>query len=97
MAIINLSLVLTKVNENSYDKGIIFVSAITIIYGINFLWICLFVLFMGKSLFEAGSSYFLTHAIYDFTVFLAYFIVILVYGSEANAIDFEIKDLLIKI
>jgi hypothetical protein len=95
--IINLSLVLTKVNENSYYKGIIFVSAITIIYALNFGWICLYVLFFGKGLAAAGSDYFLTHAFYDFTCFFGYFIVILLYGAQANNIDFELKDLFTKI
>jgi len=88
---------MTQINESSYYKGIIFVSAITIIYALNFLWICLFVLFIQKSLFDAGSTYYLVHAFYDFSVFLGYFLVILIYGSQANAIDYEIKDLLIKI
>lgn len=79
--IINLSLVLVKVNENSYYKGIIFVSAITIIYALNVGWICLFVLFMGKPLSAAGSDYFLAHSFYDFTCFFGYFIVILTYGA----------------
>jgi hypothetical protein len=95
--IINLSLVLTRVNENSYYKGIIFISAITIIYALNFGWICLYVLFIGKGLQSAGSTYFLTHAFYDFAVFFGYFVVILVYGAEANNIDEELKDLLIKL
>jgi len=95
--IINLSLVLTRVNENSYYKGIIFISAITIIYALNFGWICLYVLFIGKGLETAGSKYFLAHAFFDFAVFYGYFIVILLYGAEANNIDLEIKDLLIKL
>ena len=95
--IINLSLVLTRVNENSYYKGIIFISAITIIYALNFGWICLYVLFIGKGLHSAGSTYFLTHAFYDFAVFFGYFVVILIYGSEANMIDEELKDILIKL
>jgi len=68
--VINLSLVMTQINESSYYKGIIFVSAITIIYALNFLWICLYVLFIGKSLFAAGSTFYLVHATYDFTIFL---------------------------
>jgi hypothetical protein len=95
--IINLSLVLTRVNENSYYKAIIFISAITIIYALNFGWICLYVLFIGKGLETAGSIYFITHALYDFSVFFGYFIVILLYGAEANNIDFELKDLFIKL
>jgi len=95
--IVNLSLVLTRVNENSYFKGIIFISAITIIYALNFGWICLYVLFIGKSLFSAGSPFFLAHAFYDFGVFFGYFVVILLYGAEANNIDLELKDLFIKI
>lgn len=95
--IINLSLVLTRVNENSYFKGIIFISAITIIYALNFGWICLYVLFIKKGLNTAGSTYFLTHAFYDFAVFFGYFVVILIYGAEANNIDEELKDLLIKL
>ena len=95
--IINLSLVLTRVNENSYYKGIIFISAITIIYALNFGWICLYVLFIKKGLESAGSTYFLSHAFYDFAVFFGYFVVILLYGAEANNIDFKIKDLLIKL
>ena len=95
--IINLSLVLTKVNENSYYKSIIFISAITIIYALNFGWICLYVLFFAKPLSAAGSEYFLAHAFYDFTIFFGYFIVILTYGAQANNVDFEIKDLFTKI
>jgi len=49
-AIINLSLVLTQVNEKSYEKGMIFVSAITTIFTLNFLYVVLYVLFMGKGL-----------------------------------------------
>lgn len=95
--IINLSLVLTRVNENSYYKGIIFISAITIIYALNFGWICLYVLFIGKGLETAGSQYFMAHAFYDFGVFFGYFVVIILYGAEANNIDYELKDLFIKL
>ena len=86
--LINLSLVLTKVNEKSYKKAIIFVSVITIVYSLNFLYIVFFVLFMGKDLFEAGSYYYLAHSFFDFAVILFYFIIILSYGSVANDIDF---------
>ena len=96
-SIINLSLVLTRVNETSYYKGIVFISAITIIYALNFGWICLYVLFMGKGLESAGSPHFLAHSFYDFTVFFGYFVVILYYGAEANNIDAEIKDFLMKL
>ena len=72
-------------------------SAITIVYALNFLYICIYVLFIGKSLFDAGSTFYLFHSFFDFGVFVGYLIVILIYGSEANAIDYELKALLIKI
>jgi hypothetical protein len=95
--IINLTLVMTNIYDSAFKRGTIFVSAITFIYALNFLKICLFVLFIGKSLREVGSPFYLVHSFFDFSVFFGYLIVILIYGSEANDIDFEIKDLLIKI
>ena len=95
--LINLSLVLTKVNEVSFRKAMYFVSATTMIYLLNFLWVVIVTLFMNKPLSTVGSDFFIVHAVWDFTVILGYFLIILVYGSEANNTDFELKDIMIKI
>ena len=68
-----------------------------LVYSIIFLYICFGTLFLGKSIEEIGSYYFIVHGFYSFTVLTGYLIVILVYGAYANDIDHKIKDDLIKI
>ena len=94
---INLTLVLTKIQGVAYQKAIVFVTAMISIYSLMFLYICLFTLFLGKPIEQVGSRYFITHSFYTFSVLVAYLVVILIYGAQANDIDHKIKDDLIKI
>ena len=44
-----------------------------------------------------ASILFIGYATFDFFVIMGYFMVILSYGSQANATDFEIKELLVEL
>ena len=94
---INISLVLTKVNETAFDRGMIFVSVITVIYSANFIYLVVKVLFLNETIQSVGSPYFLVHSFYNFSILIGYLIIILIYGSEANAIDFELQNILNKL
>ena len=48
--LINLSLVLTHVQESSFTRCMVFVTGITTVYALNFLYVTLHVLFMGEGL-----------------------------------------------
>ena len=85
--LINLSLALTKVNDQVYERSIFFVSVLTFVNSINFLYITFSFLFLESKLLEIGSPYYLGHAFFDFTAIFVYFIIILIYGSKANDID----------
>ena len=91
-AIINLNLVLTKVNEQSYDRGMIFVTVITFIYSINFIYLTAKVLFFGDPLEDVGSIYFIANSFYSCTILCIYILWIIAYGSEANNIDILLKE-----
>ena len=52
---------------------------------------------MNYELLQVGSPYYIAHSFFDFGIIFVYFVIILTYGSQANDIDFEIKQKLIKI
>ena len=67
------------------------------IFLLNFLYLVLVVVVFKKPLSAVGSPYYITHSIWDFSVIFGYFLIILIYGSEANNTDYLLRDLLTKI
>jgi 5-carboxymethyl-2-hydroxymuconate isomerase len=49
-AMINITVMLTKVNETAFDRGMIFVSVITVIYSVNFIYLIINVLFLNETI-----------------------------------------------
>tara|TARA_B110000285_G_scaffold207047_1_gene246098 strand:+ start:49 stop:486 length:438 start_codon:yes stop_codon:yes gene_type:complete len=70
----------------------IFVTAITVIYSINFTYLTAKVLFFGDALEDVGSVFFIAHSFYSCTILCIYILWIIVYGSEANNIDILLKE-----
>ena len=95
--IINLSLVLNQINESALKRIIIYMTVITSVYAVNFLYLMVFVHFLDYGLQELGSHYYITSSFFDFGVLFLYLIIISGYGAQANEIDYEIKNHLMRL
>jgi hypothetical protein len=54
---------------------------ITIVYAVNFLYLMVFVHFLGFGLQDLGSHFFIVSSFFDFGVLFLYLIIIFVYGA----------------
>lgn len=88
-------MILTKVNEIMYARTLVFVSVITIVQSLPFIWVLIQTCFVGVPLLDVGPADFLIYGFYSFLVCIFEFSYILSYGSEANALDTKIKEYLL--
>lgn len=95
--IVNLSNVLLHFNNESFERSTIFVQAIITVASLQFLYICLEIIVRKQLLTDVASMLFIGYATFDFFVIMGYFFIILNYGSQANATDFEIKELMVEL
>ena len=95
--IVQLSMILTKLNQKFYFRTLIFVTVITLVMSIPLLWILFETCFIGTDLQDVGPADFLIYALYLSVLCMYEFITLMSYGSEANDMDFKIKEYLMKI
>jgi hypothetical protein len=89
--LITLSMVLTKVNQSLYLRCVIQFSAVSLVSILMVLYICFMNQVLEMELFEIGSFEFIIYCFYQFFVLMGYFLIVMLYGSEANSNDHKIK------
>ena len=78
-----------------YARTLVFVTVITLVQALPFLWVLLQTTFVGVPLREVGPPDFLIYGFYSFFVCMYEFSFVIAYGSEANAMDTKIKEYLL--
>ena len=94
--ILDVYALLIHYNQEPYNRAIIFVSITTIIYSVQFLFICAQILLFKNPLENIGSNVFIAYSIYNFIVTLIMVLIMIYYGAEANMIDYSLKEFLSK-
>ena len=84
-------------NRTQFQRGLMFVSALVVLFLIPWAYVCARVGIGKMSLDEIGSPLFLIYTFFDFYLTFYYFIKILLLGAEANLVDTQIKKILMSI
>lgn len=86
-ALSNLWQVFSRLFAIQYERGMKYMLGITLVYSLQFFYICGIVILMKKPVLSIGGSLYLSYAIFDFATVTFELFMILKFGSDANAAD----------
>ena len=93
--IINLSDLLLKINSTSQRRAQLFCGFIISIYSLQSIYICIKIIVFKNDVSDIGGGpLFIIMSFYDLFVIMAYTIMVIIYGAEANLVDQKIRQIL---